>query len=95
MKRRISGMIVICMAMINLGSSICSAADVVIMYAIGLLDHGENAKVLTTEKFNRTATDYEKFRNRIAKAPTLKAMAKKWMDDCACGANSGRRRQSV
>src|SRR5512139_3360718 len=76
MKRRISGMIVICMAMIHLGSSICSAADVVVMYAVGLLDNGENAKVLTTEEFNQTATDYEKFRDRIAKAPTLKATVK-------------------
>ncbi len=76
MMRRISGMIVICMTRIHLGSSTCCAADVVAMYFIGLLDNGENTKVLTTEEFNQTATGFEKFRDRIAKAPTLKAMVK-------------------
>jgi len=60
--------------MFHLGSSICNAADVKVMYAIGLLDNGENAKLLTTQEFNQTVADYEKFRDRVAKAPTLKAM---------------------
>ena len=64
-------MIVICMAMIHLGSSICSAADVVVMYAIGLLDNGENAKVLTTEEFNQTATDYQKNLEIVLQRPQL------------------------
>jgi len=29
---------------------------------------------LTTEEFNQTASDYEKFRERVATAPTLKTM---------------------
>ena len=72
--RRILGMFVICLTMTHLGLSICTAADVKVMYAIGLLANGENAKLLTTEEFNQTAADYEKFRDRVAKAPTLKAM---------------------
>ena len=74
MKRKILGMFIICGTMTHLGSSICTAADVKVMYAIGLLDNGENAKLLTTQEFNQTVADYEKFRDRIAKAPTLKAM---------------------
>lgn len=74
MKRRILGMFVICVTMTYLGSSICTAADVKVMYAIGLLDNGENAKLLTTEEFNQTVADYDKFRDRVAKATTLKAL---------------------
>ncbi|HXX79971.1 MAG TPA: hypothetical protein VEI46_00340 [Thermodesulfovibrionales bacterium] len=44
MKRRILGIFVICVAVTYLGPSICTAADVKVMYAIGLLDYGENAR---------------------------------------------------
>jgi hypothetical protein len=74
MKRRILGPFAICITIIHFGSSTCSAADVPVMYAIGLLDNGENAKVLPTEEFNQSVTGYNKFRDRVAKAPTLKAM---------------------
>jgi hypothetical protein len=74
MKKSIHCMFVICVTMIHLGSSLCTAADVKVMYAIGLLEKGDNAKLLTAEEFNQTVTDYEKFRDRIAKATTLKAM---------------------
>jgi hypothetical protein len=74
MRRRILGMFVIWATMIYLGSSSCSAADVRVMYAVGLLDRGENAKLLTTEECNRTVADYDEFRDRVAKATTLKAM---------------------
>ena len=74
MKKRILAMFVICIAISSLGSSICTAADVKVMYAIGLLDSGENAKLLTTEEFNQYVMDYEKFRDLLAKAITLKAM---------------------
>ena len=74
MKRIILGMFVIYIAMTYLGLSICTAADVKVMYAIGILDYGENAKLLTTEEFNQTVADYQKFRDRVTKAPTLKAM---------------------
>ena len=73
MKQRILAMIV-CIAIGPLGSSICTAADVTVMYAIGLLDHGENAKFLTAEEFNQNVMDYEKFRDHVAKAITLKEM---------------------
>ena len=74
MKKNILCMFFICLTMIHAGSTLCTAADIKVMYAIGLLDKGENAKLLTTEEFNQTVTDYEKFRDRIAKATTLKAM---------------------
>ena len=74
MKTSILCMFVICITVIPLGSSPCTAADVKVMYAIGLLDRGEHAKLLTTEEFNQTVTDYAAFRDRIAKATTLKAM---------------------
>ncbi len=75
MKRKILAMLVICVAVAHLGLSICTAADVKVMYAVGLLDYGEDAKLLTTDEFNQTVADYEKFRERLAKAPTLRAMA--------------------
>jgi len=74
MKRRILGIFIICVTMTHLGSSISTAADVKVMYAIGLLDYGENARLVTIEEFNQTVANYEKFRDRVAKAPTLKAM---------------------
>jgi len=74
MKRRILRIFIICATMTHLGSSISTAADVKVMYAIGLLDYGENARLVTTEEFNQTVANYEKFRDRVAKAPTLKAM---------------------
>jgi len=74
MKRRTLGMLVVCVTMTYLGPSICTAADIKVMYAIGLLDYGENARLLTTEEFNQTVANYEKFRDRVAKAPTLKEM---------------------
>lgn len=74
MKRRALRMFVICVTMTYLGLSICTAADVKVMYAIGLLDYGENARLLTNEEFNQTVANYDKFRDRVAKAPTLKAM---------------------
>ncbi|HUO77364.1 MAG TPA: hypothetical protein VMU21_07270 [Thermodesulfovibrionales bacterium] len=74
MKRRILRIFIICVTMSHLGSSISTAADVKVMYAIGLLDYGENARLVTTEEFNQTVANYEKFRDRVAKAPTLKAM---------------------
>ena len=74
MKKRILEMFVIGIAISLLGSSLCTAADVKVMYAIGLLDNGENAKLLTTEEFNQTVMDYAKFRDHVAKAITLKTM---------------------
>jgi hypothetical protein len=74
MKRRILGVVVTCVTMIHLGSSLCTAADVKVMYAVGILDYGEDAKLLTTGEFNQTVVNYEKFRDRVAKAPTLKEM---------------------
>jgi len=74
MKERMLGMLLICVTLTYLGLSTCTAADVKVMYAIGLLDNGENAKLLTTEEFNQTVADYDKFRDRLSKATTLKAM---------------------
>ncbi len=74
MKKRILTMFVICIAICLSVSSICTAADVIVMYAVGLLDNGENAKLLTTAEFNQNVADYDKFRDRVANAPTLKAM---------------------
>jgi hypothetical protein len=76
MKKRILGIFFICVIMTwsVLGPSISTAADVKVMYAIALLDHGENAKLLTAEEFNQNVADYNKFRDYVAKATTLRAM---------------------
>lgn len=76
MKKRIRGMFFICVIMSwsVLGLSIANAADVKVMYAIALLDHGEDAKLLTPEEFNQNVADYNKFRDCVAKATTLRAM---------------------
>lgn len=74
MDRRILGTVILGVSFVLLGLSICDASDVKVMYAIGLLAYGENAKLLTADEFNQSAADYERFKDRIAKAPTLREM---------------------
>ncbi len=75
MNRKIFGIVILGVSLTLLGLSICNASDVKVMYAIGLLDYGDNAKLLTADEFNQTVADYERFKDRVAKAPTLRAMA--------------------
>jgi len=42
------------------------------MYAVGLLDKGEYAKLLSINEFNQYISDYGGFKDRIEKAMTLK-----------------------
>lgn len=74
MKTRIIVMFVMVIAAVLLGTSSSSGGDVKVMYAVGLLDVGERARLLPPEEFNRYLTDYDKMKSHIEKAITLKEM---------------------
>jgi hypothetical protein len=74
MKREFYLAILIFVAASLPGFSISAASDVKVMYAVGLLETGENAKLLTADEFNQSAPDYEKFKDRLSKATTLREM---------------------
>ncbi len=52
-----------------------AAGEVKVMVVVGLLDFGEDAKVVSVADFNKYRSDYEDFRKLLAGAPTLAGMA--------------------
>lgn len=56
-------------------SSAASAGEVKVMVVVGLMDYGEEAKVVSVPDFNRYRADYDDFRKLLAGAPTLLDMA--------------------
>lgn len=60
-------------------ASVCIGAsfaeEVRVMVAIGLLDFGEDCKLLSVGDFNRTKSDYQRYNALIEKAVSLKEMS--------------------
>jgi hypothetical protein len=74
MKTTILTLSVMVVAVVFLGSTVSDGGDVRVMYAVGLLDVGERARLLTPEEFNRYLTNYDKFKDQVEKAITLREM---------------------
>lgn len=51
------------------------AGEARVMVAIGLLDFGEDAKVVSVYDFNKYRPDYDEFRKLLSKSATLAEMA--------------------
>lgn len=62
-----------------LWSNVCVAASFAgearVMVAIGLLDSGEDCKLLSVPDFNRTRSDYQRYNEMVGTAVSLKEMA--------------------
>jgi hypothetical protein len=58
MKRKILTLCVMVVAAVFLGSTVSDGGEVKVMYAVGLLDVGERARLLTPDEFNRYLTNY-------------------------------------
>lgn len=53
------------------------ASDIKVMVVIGLLDYGEDAKVMSVSDFNKYKPDYNDFRKLMDRSVTLREMVKK------------------
>jgi len=57
-------------------SSVSEAAEVRVMVAVGMLDYGEEAKVVSVPDFNRRRGYYAEFQKLLAGSATMKDMVK-------------------
>lgn len=55
---------------------ISEGADVRVMVAIGLLDYGEDAKVVSVADFNRYRPNYDEFQKLLARSVTIRDMVR-------------------
>ncbi len=55
---------------------VSEGADVRIMVAIGLLDYGEDAKVVSVSDFNRYRPNYDEFRKLLSRSATIRDMVR-------------------
>jgi hypothetical protein len=53
------------------------ATDIKVMVIIGLLDYGEDAKVMSVYDFNKYKPDYNDFQKLMGRSITLREMARK------------------
>lgn len=74
-KRIIFGLLVGVLLSATVCISVSSGEEVRVMVAIGLLDSGEDCKLLSVADFNRTRSDYQRYNELVDKAASLKEMS--------------------
>jgi hypothetical protein len=58
------------------GVVVSEGADVRVMVAVGLLDYGEDAKVVSVSDFNRYRPNYDEFQKLLDQSATIRDMVR-------------------
>jgi hypothetical protein len=66
----------IAMVFILTSAVVSEGADVRVMVAIGLLDYGEDAKVVSVSDFNRYRPNYDEFQKLLDRSATIRDMVR-------------------